>query len=439
MTRARTDEGLTLALDLGTSYLKAVAFDASEAIVAIARVPMTYDRPGADRFEMPLERFHAMIPAALDQLDLDRRRIARIAFSTQANTFACFDTHDRPLTPLIFWHDRRADAGLLSPLSSLPEFSRRTGLPGVFPLIMPAKARWLQQTRPECWSRARRVRFIGDELAHWLTGRNVTEPGYAALSGLLDIHDAAWWPQACAAVGLEPSMLGEPVRAGTDLGPLNADAATTLGLPRDVHVHMGCLDQYTGAIGTANADRVGPQPGHVSTTLGTVLATVRCTRSPVAGEGVFTGPAWRDGLYFQMVFGSTSANLLEHYRDTLPDRPDFGELDLLASLAEVPEDLVIAAAEGDAPIEQSFAAVQPHHTRGQVTRAILERVARSLEEQVQRLCGDAPPPTLHLAGGGARSELWRSILTRRVGPVTTAPTPEPTALGAARLIALQPT
>lgn len=435
MTPDASRDPVTLAFDLGTTYLKAVAFDAEESIVDLARVPMVYDRPEPERFELPLERFHAMLHEALDQLKVDRARIARVAFSTQANTFACFDDCDRPLTPLILWHDQRADAAMLEPLAALPGFTRRTGLPCASPQFMSAKARWLQRFHPELWPRVHRLRFIGDELAFHFTGQHVTEPGYAALSGLLDVHRCDWWPEACHAVGLAPDMLGRVVRAGADLGPITDHAAAGLGLPRSCRVFMGCLDQYAGAIGLGNT-----QPGSVSATLGTVLATIRSTSSPDAPAEVYTGPAWVRDRFFQMVFSQTGAGLLEHYRGTLPDRPDFESLDRLAGDAALPDDLIIEPVHGGASLEQSFAGVRPHHSPGQVTLAIYHCVARTLREQLTTLCGDDRPSDIKLAGGGARSETWRAILSEHAGcPIVPAPHHEPTALGAARLPTLHVT
>ena len=410
-----------------------VASDANDRAVAVSRVAVVYDEPAANRFELPVSRFHEMVRAAVEGVGVDRGRVSEVSFSTQANTFFCCDASGRAVTPMILWHDGRAGREMLEPLGALPSFTSRTGMPDVYGQTMPAKARWLQRERPEAWGRTASIRFIGDELAHLLTGRCVTEPRYAGLSGLMDIHEASWWPRACRAVGVEAGMLGEPVRAGTDLGPIALGAAEALGLPGSCRVTMGCLDQYAGAVGTGATG-----PGRVSATLGAVLAVVRCTESPDAEPGVFVDPAWRPGLYFHMVFGITSANLLEHYRSTLPGRPSFAELDALAAASRVPDDLVIHRVEEGQPLARSFDAVHEHHTPGEVTRAILRLAADTLRDQVRTLCGRAIPEEIHLAGGGARSELWRTILSERVGRrVVDTPCDERTCLGAAKLRSLR--
>ena len=72
------------------------------------------------------------------------------------------------------------------------------------------------------------------------------------------------------------------------------------------------------------------------------------------------------------------------------------------------------------------------HDQGDEVRAILEGVALQLRRQVDALCGGARPHTILSGGGGAKSDLWKSIKQQIVGiPLTTARNPESVARGAA--------
>jgi xylulokinase len=77
--------------------------------------------------------------------------------------------------------------------------------------------------------------------------------------------------------------------------------------------------------------------------------------------------------------------------------------------------------------------VSLHHGSGELARAVLETLARRMAHLVRVVC----PGQLHgvrVAGGGARSALWRSILAEQLGipVVRTDATP---LTGAARLAA----
>ncbi len=422
-----------LAFDLGTTYLKAVVFDERKQIVALHRAAVAMDQPQPGWAELPVNRFEAMLATAIASLGERVAHVATVTFATQTNTFVLLDADDRVLTPFVVWSDGRATLSDVPSLTALQGYARRTGVPSMSHQFMVAKLRWFERTQPQLWRRAARVALLSDYLIWRLTDRWVTEAGVSGLTGLLDIHALAWWEQAVERAGLASLVLSQPMRAGTDLGEVTSDAAKSLGLPLRCHVVLGCLDQYAGALGA------GIAPGLVTETTGTVLATVYCAKSiPLQlPDGVYAGPGPRSDINFLMCFGSTSANLLEHYRRSLAAQgrhytPDFAELDRQA--AEASTDLRIEPFEDGGDIESCFRHVRPHHSPGEVTRAILEAVARQLAAQVHRLCGSQVPGRIVAAGGGARSPLWLDIKSRELGvPVVASPCPEPTSLGAAML------
>jgi len=242
-----------------------------------------------------------------------------------------------------------------------------------------------------------------------------------------------WMPAACESVGLDPAALPPIVRAGSDLGPIRPMVAEMFDLPPGVRVIMGALDQYAGAIGVGNV-----APGGVSETTGTVLAVVRCSAdfSP-ADAPFFQGPAWAPDRFYRMAFGSVSANLLEWYRNGLPDRPSYAELDALAAAA--PAGAAGLSLRADAlarPVGEGFVGGDARQERGRAVRCILETVARALADHVRTLCGAEPPAEIRCAGGGARSDIWLQIKADVTGiPMTALTCPEPTSLGAAMLAA----
>ena len=424
-----------LGLDLGTTNFKAAVYDREGRRLASARCPTPIEEPHPGWVEIPLDRFRETIVELIGRLrEQDANAVERVgalSFASQTNSFVLLDGEDRPLTPLILWCDRRAEGGSawVERLKALPGLYRRTGVPALRGHFAVAKLEWLSRHEPQAWRRARRFLLISDYLTMWFTGKAWTEAGAAALTGLLDIHELAWWPEARAVLEHEALALPEPVRAGTPAGTIRAEVAETLGLRRDCRFAVGCLDQYAGAIGVGT-DR----PGAVCETTGTVLAVVACAETfdpSLAERGVFQGPGDRARRYYRMAFSGLAANLLEAYRREHAPEHSFAELDRLAApLVDQPLacelDVAASEAEGQAIFRHS------PHSPGEGALAIMRAVAGRLNEQLVSVCGESKPAEVTCAGGAARSELWRQLKERATGvAMRVTETDEPTCRGAA--------
>lgn len=427
-----------LTFDLGTTYFKVCLFNKAAQLVARKQIAAPINRPGPGRAELPISAFRRCLIDAVHDVGRQSgglRDVSRICFASQANSFTLLDKNSQPLLPFLSWTDQRAREmnAPLREFTARPDFYFKTGVPELDCLFLPAKVIWLHRHEPEVMLKARRLCSISDYLVWWLTGNHLTEAGLAGLTGIIDIHRMCYWPEAVRHLDIPIEWLPEIVWAGSDAGQLRGETAQEFGLPSDCRLTMGCLDQYAGAIGAGNIE-----PGGVTETTGTVLATVRCARgfSTNVSTGVFQGPAFAPGIYYQMVFSSVSAGLLEKYRDQLPDHPTFTELDELAE--QVPAgagglQLHPDALQRDAT--EMFIGRDMSHHRGHEVRAIMEAVAFELLSQVTTLCGPDWPSSVRAAGGAARSKLWLKIKSQTLGcPVLAVNCPETTSLGAFRLI-----
>jgi xylulokinase len=430
--------GKILAIDLGTTLLKFTLFERSGSLCDVCRIPSPVVAAEAGRMDLPADAFADVIAQGIAELrqraDVGLADVEAVTFATQTNSFVLLDAAGRPLGPIILWPDRRA-ADLETEARrrcDVPGFSATTGIPQMSLQFMAAKLLWLQRQSPATWEQTDRLCLISDYFTLLLTGQHVTEAGAAGLTGLVDIHRCRWWPEMLARFSIDERWLPSIVRAGSDLGPIDPAAAKRLGLPVACRFVVGCLDQYAGAIGAGNIES-----GMLSETTGTALATVRCADRFVAEprSAVFQGPAFSQGLYWQMTFGDVSANYLQWYRDQLPDRPDFEQLTALAeSISLGAEGLRLNAAVGLTDPQDVFENMSSQHTRGHAVRCILEAVALALCEQIAALSDDAMPQEIRCAGGAARSDLWLQIKADVLGAPTVATTcPEPTSLGAAML------
>lgn len=424
-----------LTFDLGTTLYKVALFDDDGRMLRVQRARPQINAPHAGRAEIdPTEFFRPLINATTmlrATTGGEWSDVAAVSFASQANSFTCFGSSSvwsSAILPLILWTDQRASS--LSPVEVPTDFRRRTGMPRFGPALGLMKFLWLRKQEPERLAHATRFLFISDYLTMALTGVHGTEAGIAGLSGALDIRTLQWWDEMLARSEIPPIDMPEVSRAGTVLGSTDEFWRIKLGLAETCRFVVGCLDQYAGAIGTGTIS-----PGAICETTGTVLAAVRCSDhlDDHPASSVFQGPGLDERHFWQMSFSSTSANLLEWYRNSLPDNPSFEELSRLAGEARNP-DLVIEPFEAGKTIEQCFRHVQREHTRGEVARAIMRRVAESLKSQVADLSGGQFPSEIRSAGGAARSDGWLQIKADTLRTKFVAmECEEPTSLGAAML------
>lgn len=394
-----------LAIDLGTTNFKAAAFTNDGHLVACVRrrTPSTSCR---FRVEMSVNAMLTSVMGLVDDLrEADTMSAVRaVSFATQANSFALFDESSEPLTPIILWTDARA-AGDGFVLDTPERLQSISGVPGIDHEFAAAKLAWLAKHEPAIADRARKISFISDVLTEWLTGVHATDAGVACLTALAAQASRSWNDQLIRFLGMPSVVWPRILEAGTDVGPILPNIAERLGLAEGARLYIGCLDQYAGAIGAGAV-----KPGDVCVTNGTVLSAVQCATVGMAGSlPVFEGPSFSPDRQWRMAFSDVSARLLDEYRRTAAPH------------------LTIEHLIGSATSEQES-------DDGTVIRGILSRVC----DEVDRLLNDLGGPcnAIHVAGGGARSDVWLQQIAERVRvPVLAASVEEPTCRGAAMLAA----
>jgi len=426
-----------LSIDLGTTYFKICLFDSSLQLVARRQIPTPATQPAPGRVQIAVPAFRRCLTAVVKDICRQAgglRDVERITFASQANSFAVLGDQDRALTPFLLWSDQRAFGPefSLNSIAAQPDFYADTGIADLDGHFMLAKLAWLRRRQPQTMARTRQICGLSDYLVWWLTGNHLTEASIAGLSGLANIHSLRYRSTALTQAGIDDNWLPQIVRAGSDAGPIRKDIRESWGVSAICRMTMGCLDQFAGAIGAGVNE-----PGQVSETTGTVLATVRRTREfcPTPPPGVFQGPALEPGNYYQMVFSSVSAGLLEVYRHRQPDRPPYAQLDQLAdSVAEGSDGLRLNPNACADSASDMFLGRSALHHRGHEVRAIMEAVAWELRRQIAALCGEDWPKLVRASGGAARSKVWLDIKRRVLScAVEAVDCEEPTCLGAARL------
>jgi glycerol kinase len=192
-----------LALDAGTTSVRAMVFDRVGAVVALAQKEFRqiYPQPGWVEHD-PNEIWSAQVGVAQEALaraGLRARDVAAIGITNQRETTVVWDRRSgEPVCNAIVWQDRRTarfcdelKAGGREPL-----ITARTGLV-LDAYFSGTKLRWILENVPGAREKAERGRLAFGTIDSWLVwklsgGAHCTDPSNASRTLLYDIHASAW-------------------------------------------------------------------------------------------------------------------------------------------------------------------------------------------------------------------------------------------------------
>ena len=231
-----------LAVDVGTSSLKAVVYDCLGSVLASAtqRYPEMAQpqQPGWAEAD-PHAWWDAFISVVLQLRHslVNFSGIQALALTGQMHTTVLLDQQGEVISPTILWLDRRAadETAELQRTFHLPPYQLNStySLP---------KLAWLAHNCPDVIQKTWRLVWPKDYLRYRLTGEILTDYTEAGGAALLDWDKMDWAKNRLEWAGISPSIL-PPLRRPTDLaGKLRPGIAQQLGINPDVKVLVGAGD-----------------------------------------------------------------------------------------------------------------------------------------------------------------------------------------------------
>ena len=200
-----------LALDVGTSSVRASRFDESAA----ERVePARRDYADVSDPDRIVERTREVIDEAGGTDGVDAA-----GTSCYGHSLLALNGSGKPLTPVLSWRDTRSAEAADSLLRRLDgdAVHARTGC-YIHTSYWPAKLAWLAQAEADVFRSARRFVSFGDYLYAQLLGREVgTSISIASATGLVDLRSRTWDEELLETLGVQaerlPEISDEPVAA----------------------------------------------------------------------------------------------------------------------------------------------------------------------------------------------------------------------------------
>lgn len=445
---------LVLAIDIGTSSVRAGLVDEALTIRSVASRPCPLSTPKPGWAQHPAEPLLEALDEAVREClgqEPPAGRILGIALDAAMHTVVLLDERGDPLSPIWTWADMRA-APQAARLAQDPARARRlyleTGCPP-HATYHPARIRWLAEHEPGLLHRARTIASVKALVLHRLTGELAEDLSTASASGLLNVSTLAWHPEVLEITGVREDRLPRLVEPKSPVGILREALARRWGTGA-IPVVAGGTDGPMANVGAGCAG-----PGEAAVTAGTSSAVRMLVDGPTLdvkmrtwcyylGDGTWiAGGAVNAG-------GGTLDWLSRSFPGELGGQPASGRLDQLAgSVPPGAEGLFFApylAGERSPGWQDTargyLAGLGLHHRFPHLVRAAMEGIAYQIASVFHSLAETAGEPRrVRVSGGLFSSRVFPQILADVLGRTLEVPaTPEGSLLGTAALgfAALEP-
>ena len=431
-----------LGIDLGTSSVKTILVDESEAIVGQASARLAASHPAPGWSEQAPADWVAAAFATLDELargfPREMSAVRGIGLSGQMHGATLLDASDEPLRPCILWNDTRAMEECRALEESVASF-RAIAANAAMPGFTAPKLLWVRRHEPALHRRIATVLLPKAYLRLVLSGEKLEEMSDASGTLWLDVARRRWSSELLAATGLGPGQVPGLVEGTAPAGRLRPALAARWGMASPPVIAGGAGDNAASAVALA-ATR--PSDSFISLgTSGVVWSTTDGLR-PNPGGHVHAFCHALPASWHQMAVMLSAAECLSWWARIVGT----GEAALVAEVeasAWTPSGLAFLpylAGErtpfNDAGLRGMFAGLGAATDRAAMTRAILEGVALSLRDCLEAMrAAGAQVGSAAVVGGGSRVRPWMRVLASVLGiPLRRVAAGEAiAALGAARL------
>jgi glycerol kinase len=442
-----------LALDQGTTSSRAILFDQSGSIAAVAQKEFQQFYPQAGWVEHdPMEILTSQMSCAVEALGKAGARprdIAGIGITNQRETTIVWErATGKPIYPAIVWQDRRT-APLCAELERADAgetVSAKTGLV-IDPYFSATKVKWILDNVEGARAQADRGELAFGTVDSWLIWhltsgkRHVTDVTNASRTMLYNVLEGRWDADLLRLFGIPESLLPEVAwsseRVGEVTTTLGLGGAAIAGIAGDQQAALfGQVCWRTGeakntyGTGCFLLENVGTQFIRSRHKLVTTVAASAEKRIEYALEGsIFIGGA-----------------VVQWLRDNLRLIGSSAEVETLAAqekgaggIVFVPAFVGLGAPHWDPHAGGLLIGLRRDTRPGHIARAALESIAFQVADVLEAVEADTGKPlnALRVDGGAAVNDLLMQFQADVLGvPVVRPRVTETTALGAAYLAGL---
>lgn len=428
------DRRYFLALDLGTSFCKAVIYDCALREVAVSRLQNRtyYPKPSwAEQYPSDwLDYIAICIRDVLNASRLSQDDVTCIGVCGQSCGLVLVDQKLSPLAPFIPWLDMRA-------VEQATRIEMVTGRE-VSPYSGASKLLWIRENMGDALNRSRFLLPCKDYIRARLTGIVATDASDAWATGLFDLSSRRWNHELLQLIGVSEEQLPPLLEPWEIAGCISRESSKDIGLREGTPVVTGAGDALCTLITfseflseTRLGIYLGSSPGIFA--LSDVIKRAHRINSWEFLGRCFTG-----------FFISAVGVGLEQLK-TLSGLQSYDVMDFEAEAVERGSGgiLLLPHFSGERALalkpweRASILGLGVGHSIGHIARAIMEGTAFQLRYMMEELGILGFLREVVLSGGGSRSRIWRRVLSSVLGiPNFVLDREEASAFGVANLAAV---
>jgi xylulokinase len=434
---------LLLGIDLGTSSVKVLLVDEEGRTLAVRGAEYPILIPGSGRAEQEPATWWSCTCQAIRHVLADSgsrpAEIKGVGLSGKMHGMVPLDSSRELIGPAVIWCDQRSR-------DEVEDINRQVGrqtitaetLNPLYPGFLLASLEWMRRHEPGRFRRLATVILPKDYLRLSLTGTLGTDISDASSTVAFNTAGGHWSSTIIDCLGL-PGSLFPPCARSTDIvGTVTAGAAAETGLAAGTPVVAGGSDQPMQAIGNGLT-----APGSLSVTIGTGGQMYSVSAKPVLNPRLNTHTFCNviPRCWYVMAATLSAGLSLSWLRENI--LRDQGYESVAADVEGTPPGseglLFLPYLTGertphlDPDARAVFFGLTLKHTRGHMTRAVMEGVGYSLREcqEILESLGITAAGLIG-SGGGARSSQWLQIQADILGkPIQTTLSVEQASFGAA--------
>jgi len=425
-----------IGVDIGTLGSKGVIIDSEGKLLSSFFMEHTIDIPRPGWVEQDPERiywreFKTIVARLLKESGVSPERVAGIGVSSLSPDACPVDEDKRPLRPTIIYMDRRAveECELVKKKFGEDKIVRITGN-AIDPYFSGYKMLWLMRNEPETYKKTWKFLNACKYVVLKLTDVPSIDISNAVLAApFFDYSKRSWNKEICSELGFDLEKLPEIFKIGEVIGEVTAEAAKELGLVEGIPVISCGPDAMMSYYSVGALDE-----GDSVFMYGTTGCWGIITSKPVIDPRLINSFYLGDDKYISLAGMVTTGALVRWFRD------EFGTVELdvekaagisAYSILDREAEKIPPGSEGviilpyfmgertpiwDPKARGVIFGLTLYHTKAHVYRAVLESAGYALKQHIEIIKELGIPVKRVIAvNGGARSRLWRQIISDITG------------------------